>query len=29
MAMKIDAWDLNTTLPSNSGQAFGKDFVAK
>jgi len=27
MKMEMDQWDLNTTLPSDSGNAFGKDFV--
>jgi hypothetical protein len=28
MAMHIDGWDLATTLPSDSGQAYGKNFKA-
>ena len=26
MKMELDQWDLNTTLPSDSGGAYGKNF---
>lgn len=29
MDLNIEAWDLATTLPSNSGQAYGRGFTAK
>jgi len=28
MDMHIDGWDMATTLPSDSGQAYGKNFVS-